>query len=247
MSSRNRDIWHSRGRSCGSGRTSDRLSRQRGIARFPDALDLFEVQPTLSGDEHMAHVILGHCCKDASCVRVCPQNCIRPLPGTPEFETVEHLYIDPVGCIDCSACVEACPADAIKPLELLTAPERRYPEVSDVSFDAVPHRTAIGPARYRASLPVVVQDAAHRCRRCRNGRDVHDPGVVATIEYRADHRLRAMRRGRRAVAYRGVAGSRGCAEYAAPLRYSVRRRPSRGPLRCFGGGAGVDRRAAAKL
>lgn len=74
----------------------------------------------------MAHVILGHCCKDASCVRVCPQNCIHPAPGEEGFADAETLYIDPGSCIDCTACVEACPASAIKPEHALTSTEHRY-------------------------------------------------------------------------------------------------------------------------
>ncbi|WP_430331190.1 FAD-dependent oxidoreductase [Rhodococcus sp. ACT016] len=74
----------------------------------------------------MAHVILGHCCKDASCVRVCPQNCIHPAPGEEGFASVETLHIDPASCIDCTACVDACPASAIKPEHALTQTERRY-------------------------------------------------------------------------------------------------------------------------
>jgi ferredoxin len=35
------------------------------------------------------------------------------VPGAPDFETAEQLYIDPETCIDCDACVEACPVDAI--------------------------------------------------------------------------------------------------------------------------------------
>ncbi|WP_425297527.1 4Fe-4S dicluster domain-containing protein [Nocardia abscessus] len=73
----------------------------------------------------MTHVILGHCCKDASCIQVCPQNCIRPTPSDPEFDTVEHLYIDPDTCIDCSACVQACPAGAIPPASAPTPGEGR--------------------------------------------------------------------------------------------------------------------------
>ncbi|MFF0815159.1 4Fe-4S binding protein [Rhodococcus sp. NPDC003318] len=74
----------------------------------------------------MAHVILGHCCKDASCVRVCPQNCIHPAPGEEGFASAETLYIDPNSCIDCTACVEACPASAIKPEYALTPTEHSY-------------------------------------------------------------------------------------------------------------------------
>jgi ferredoxin len=61
----------------------------------------------------MAYVIAGSCIKDDSCIEVCPVDCIHPKPGSPDFETAEQLYIDPVVCIDCDACVEACPVDAI--------------------------------------------------------------------------------------------------------------------------------------
>ncbi|WP_305091937.1 4Fe-4S binding protein [Prescottella sp. R16] len=71
----------------------------------------------------MTHVILGQCCKDASCVRVCPQNCIHPAPGEDGFAEADTLHIDPNSCIDCTACVEACPASAIKPDYALTATE----------------------------------------------------------------------------------------------------------------------------
>ncbi|WP_137723616.1 4Fe-4S binding protein [Prescottella subtropica] len=71
----------------------------------------------------MTHVILGQCCKDASCVRVCPQNCIHPAPGEDGFAEADTLHIDPNSCIDCTACVEACPASAIKAEHALTPSE----------------------------------------------------------------------------------------------------------------------------
>ncbi|MFB7718475.1 FAD-dependent oxidoreductase [Nocardia sp. NPDC056100] len=85
----------------------------------------------------MTFVILGHCCKDATCVQVCPQNCIRPTPSQPEFATVEHLYIDPDSCIDCSACADACPAGAIKPATALTDAEHEYSQRSSEYFQAL--------------------------------------------------------------------------------------------------------------
>lgn len=86
----------------------------------------------------MAHVILGHCCKDASCVRVCPQNCIHPAPGEDGFMSTETLYIDPDSCIDCTACVEACPASAIKPEHALTSTELPYAARNREFFAQVP-------------------------------------------------------------------------------------------------------------
>lgn len=63
----------------------------------------------------MTYVVVQNCCNDASCVQVCPVDCIRPTPGDPNFLTAEMLYINPAECIDCGACQEACPVDAIKP------------------------------------------------------------------------------------------------------------------------------------
>jgi ferredoxin--NADP+ reductase len=63
----------------------------------------------------MAYVIAQSCCSDASCLAVCPVQCIRPRPGDADFATTEQLYIDPATCIDCGACVDACPVDAISP------------------------------------------------------------------------------------------------------------------------------------
>lgn len=86
----------------------------------------------------MTHVVLGHCCKDASCVRVCPQNCIHPAPGEAGFESAETLFIDPRSCIDCTACVEACPASAIKPEPALTVTERPYAARNAEFFEQAP-------------------------------------------------------------------------------------------------------------
>lgn len=58
----------------------------------------------------MTHVITALCKRDASCVDVCPVDCI--VPGEPVQEW-PHYYIDPETCIDCGACVPECPYDAI--------------------------------------------------------------------------------------------------------------------------------------
>ena len=62
----------------------------------------------------MTYVITQNCCNDASCVPVCPVQCIRPRPGDPDFTTAEQLYIDPVSCIDCGACLAECPVSAVE-------------------------------------------------------------------------------------------------------------------------------------
>lgn len=57
----------------------------------------------------MAYVITEPCIgvKDASCVDVCPVECI--------YEADDQFYIHPDECIDCGACVPVCPVDAIFP------------------------------------------------------------------------------------------------------------------------------------
>ncbi|OAI44559.1 ferredoxin [bacterium SCGC AG-212-C10] len=57
----------------------------------------------------MAYVITQPCMgvKDASCVDVCPVDCIH------SDEDAEQYYINPDQCIDCAACELACPVTAI--------------------------------------------------------------------------------------------------------------------------------------
>jgi len=76
----------------------------------------------------MAYVINEPCIgtKDASCVEVCPVDCIHPTPGEPEFDQHDQLYIDPEECIDCDACVEACPVDAITAEDQVPPEWQRY-------------------------------------------------------------------------------------------------------------------------
>ncbi|TMC03488.1 MAG: 4Fe-4S dicluster domain-containing protein [Chloroflexi bacterium] len=59
----------------------------------------------------MTHVITQPCIgtKDATCVEVCPVDCIHSDDGS------EMNYIDPAACIDCGACVDTCPVSAIYP------------------------------------------------------------------------------------------------------------------------------------
>ncbi|GAB3148653.1 FAD-dependent oxidoreductase [Amycolatopsis stemonae] len=78
----------------------------------------------------MAFAITQTCCADASCVSVCPVNCIHPAPGEPDFGTTEMLYIDPGTCIDCGACADACPVDAVFPAGDLTGPLKAYEEIN---------------------------------------------------------------------------------------------------------------------
>lgn len=65
----------------------------------------------------MPYVITEACIgvKDASCVAVCPVDCIHPTPDEAEFATIDQLYIGPGVCIDCGACEPECPVNAIYP------------------------------------------------------------------------------------------------------------------------------------
>ncbi len=57
----------------------------------------------------MPYVITEPCIgtKDASCVDVCPVDCISTT------DAAEQYFIDPATCIDCSYCVSVCPVNAI--------------------------------------------------------------------------------------------------------------------------------------
>ncbi len=57
----------------------------------------------------MPYVITEPCIgvKDASCVDVCPVDCIHTT------DDAEQYYINPDQCIDCAACEAVCPVNAI--------------------------------------------------------------------------------------------------------------------------------------
>ena len=78
----------------------------------------------------MAYAITQACCADASCVAVCPVDCIHPTPDEPDFGTTEMLYVDAGVCIDCGACADACPVDAIKPIDLLRGGEEVFAQLN---------------------------------------------------------------------------------------------------------------------
>ncbi len=62
----------------------------------------------------MPRIITNLCQRDASCVEVCPVDCIAPGEPVEEYPT---YYIDPDACIDCGACEVECPNSAIYELE----------------------------------------------------------------------------------------------------------------------------------
>lgn len=91
----------------------------------------------------MTYVVGGGCCSDASCVAVCPVNCIHPSPGEPDFGQTDGVFIDPQICIDCGACAEACPVDAISPLDQLAADDHRIAANANFYIDN-PNRRSDG-------------------------------------------------------------------------------------------------------
>jgi ferredoxin/flavodoxin---NADP+ reductase len=96
----------------------------------------------------MAYVITQNCCNDATCVTVCPVNCIHPTPDEPEYATAEMLYIDAETCIDCGACVDVCPVEAISPDFELTEYTEKYLEVNAHYFTDPAHKE-YSPAQYQ--------------------------------------------------------------------------------------------------
>jgi ferredoxin--NADP+ reductase len=113
----------------------------------------------------VAYVITQNCCKDASCIPVCPVDCIRPLQGAGGFDTAEMLYIDPDSCIDCGACFDECPVDAIHYDEDLPPRLERFKQLNADYFaehslqrDSTPEPGPRAPVR-RGALRVAVVGA----------------------------------------------------------------------------------------
>ena len=70
----------------------------------------------------MAFVITEPCVgvKDATCLTVCPVDCIHTS------DEADQYYISPDDCIDCAYCVEACPVQAILDEFTVPAQWRQY-------------------------------------------------------------------------------------------------------------------------
>lgn len=101
----------------------------------------------------MAYAITRTCCNDASCVSVCPVNCIHPTPDEPEFGTTDLLYIDPQACIDCGACADACPVDAVFPVDRLRGPDVVYGDLNRDWYRDHPNDHSWGAPSFPRSLP----------------------------------------------------------------------------------------------
>jgi ferredoxin len=89
----------------------------------------------------MSYVIIEKCLGEryASCVEVCPVDCI--YPG--EYQGEEFMVIDPDICIDCSLCKPACPIDAI------VETEEESPEWAEINAQLSPDWKDNEPAPVR--------------------------------------------------------------------------------------------------
>ncbi|MYT77353.1 ferredoxin--NADP+ reductase [Streptomyces sp. MnatMP-M77] len=103
----------------------------------------------------MTYAITQTCCNDATCVAVCPVNCIHPTPEERAFGSTEMLHIDPRACIDCGACADACPVDAIFPVDALSAGQREYADINAAYYEgAEPAPEVAGPNFHAWGEPV---------------------------------------------------------------------------------------------
>uniref|UniRef100_UPI0006E2C12D FAD-dependent oxidoreductase n=1 Tax=Streptomyces atriruber TaxID=545121 RepID=UPI0006E2C12D len=98
----------------------------------------------------MTYAITQTCCSDATCVAVCPVNCIHPTPEERAFGSTEMLHIDPRTCIACGACADACPVDAIFPADSLPLAQQEYAAINaayfeDAAADEAPEPDPAGP------------------------------------------------------------------------------------------------------
>ncbi|MER5276465.1 FAD-dependent oxidoreductase [Streptomyces sp. NPDC002809] len=108
----------------------------------------------------MTYAITQTCCSDATCVAVCPVNCIHPTPEEQAFGSTEMLFVDPATCIDCGACADACPVDAVFPVDSLSEAQREYAGINAAYYAdrepepaAGPNFHAWGEPTYPRSLP----------------------------------------------------------------------------------------------
>ena len=89
----------------------------------------------------MSYVINEPCIgtKDASCVEVCPVDCIHPTPDETGLRACATSCTSiPAECIDCDACVEACPVDAITSEDRVPPERYAYIEINAAYYLATP-------------------------------------------------------------------------------------------------------------
>ncbi|KAA1422173.1 4Fe-4S dicluster domain-containing protein [Mumia zhuanghuii] len=107
----------------------------------------------------MAYAVTQSCCNDATCVSVCPVNCIHPTPeeraagAAGGYASSEMVFIDPVGCIDCGACVDACPVGAITPVDLLRGPDTVFADLNRDYYAAHPESATWDALTFPTTVP----------------------------------------------------------------------------------------------
>jgi len=74
----------------------------------------------------MTYVIVEPCIgvKDASCVDVCPVDCIHATDDDAMY------FIDPDECIDCGACEPECPVTAIFAEDAVPDDQQKYIQIN---------------------------------------------------------------------------------------------------------------------
>ncbi|ORL15994.1 FAD-dependent oxidoreductase [Prescottella equi] len=105
----------------------------------------------------MAYVVTQNCCNDATCVAVCPVDCIHPTPAERGYKRAEMLYIDPGSCIDCGACSDVCPVDAIVPGDAVVPDIDRYRDINAEYFRRNPRTASLGA--HVQPLPLAIATA----------------------------------------------------------------------------------------
>ncbi|KHL19238.1 ferredoxin--NADP+ reductase [Mumia flava] len=104
----------------------------------------------------MAYAVTQSCCNDASCVSVCPVNCIHPTPderAATGLLDVEMVYIDPASCIDCGACADACPVSAIVPTDLLRGPDTIFADLNRAYYEQNPTSATWDSLSFPTTVP----------------------------------------------------------------------------------------------
>ena len=79
----------------------------------------------------MTYIITTPCIgvKDASCVDVCPVDCIYTTADETQF------FINPDECIDCAACEPVCPVQAIFAQDQTPEDQKQFIPMNKVFFE----------------------------------------------------------------------------------------------------------------
>ena len=102
----------------------------------------------------MAYAITQSCCSDATCVRVCPVNCIHPTPEEPGLRHHASCCTSTrETCIDCGACADACPVDAVNPPSGSPLPSRSSRHSTTPTTPAGTAPTVWGEPAFPQALP----------------------------------------------------------------------------------------------